>query len=176
MPHSIEILLDSDTESTIRDQWHILEESGLPNSGQIRGGTVRPHCTLLAATAISSGADGALATTAQRLPFSVRIGGALVFPSGNRFILARSVLPSTELLSVHATMFRLAGDHVDGPAQHGAPGEWTPHITLGRRLTAQQVATALDVLSWARIDGRASSLRRWDSDEKTENIVPGRAC
>ncbi|MGB6039057.1 MAG: 2'-5' RNA ligase family protein [Gordonia sp. (in: high G+C Gram-positive bacteria)] len=176
MPHSIEILLDSDTDAAIRDQWHTLEEAGIPNSGQIRAGTVSPHCTLLVGTTISPAADTAVASTAQRLPFTLSVGGALVFPTKNRFILARSVVPSSELLAVHATMFRLADDHVTGLVQHCAPGQWTPHVTLGRRLTAEQVATALDVLSWSKIDGRAARLRRWDSDEKVEVVAPGRAC
>jgi len=176
MAHSIEILLDSDTDSAIRDQWTALEHAGLPSAGRVRAHTNRPHCTLLAGTAISAAADAVLATTAQRLPFALRVGGAVVFPAGRKFTLARAVVPSTELLSTHATMFRSAGDHVDELAAHCRPGQWSPHVTLGLRLTADQLKAAMDLLTWETLVGRASALRRWDGDAKADVVVAGRAC
>ncbi|ALG86838.1 2'-5' RNA ligase family protein [Gordonia phthalatica] len=176
MAHSIEILPDPDTEAAIRDQWSRLDAAGIPNAGRVRAHTNRPHCTLMAGTSISPAADSALATVAQRLPFALRIGGAVVFPAGRRFTLARAVVPSTELLSTHATVVRLAADHVDELSAHCRRGAWTPHITLGLRLTAEELAAALDLLSWESIVGRATDLRRWDGDAKTDVIIAGRGC
>ncbi|MGB3697547.1 MAG: 2'-5' RNA ligase family protein [Gordonia sp. (in: high G+C Gram-positive bacteria)] len=176
MAHSIEILLDSDTDAAIREQWHTLEAADLPSAGRVRSGTNRPHCTLLAGTSIAGAADPALGVLAQRLPFALTLGGALVFPAGRRFTLVRAVIPSAELLSVHATALRLAGPQVTDLAAHCGVGDWTPHVTLARRLTAEQLVTALQILAWPTIAGRATSLRRWDGDAKTEHVTAGRAC
>ena len=69
-------------------------------------------------------------------------GRPIVFSHGaagahGGFVLARSVLPSTELLGVHATVLRLADDHLDGETDHCRPGQWAPHVTLARRLSAR---------------------------------------
>lgn len=176
MAHSIEILPDPDLESAIRDQWSRLEAAGLPNAGRVRANTNRPHCTLIAGTSISPTADASLATAAQRLPFELRVGGAVVFPAGRNFALARAVVPSTELLSTQATIVRLAGDCVVTPAAHCRPGAWTPHIALGLRLTSAEAAAALDLLSWEPVVGRAADLRRWDGDTRTAVIIAGRSC
>lgn len=176
MAHSIEILPDPDTESLIREQWSRLEAAGIPNAGRVRADTNRPHCTVVAGSSISPAADSALATVAQRLPFGLRVGGAVIFPAGHKFTLARSVVPSSELLAVHATIVRLTADHVDGLPTHCRPAQWTPHITLGLRLTADEVAAALDLLTWEAVVGRATDLRRWDGDAKTDVVVAGRGC
>lgn len=174
MAHSIEILPDSDTESALREQWSRLEAAGLPNAGRVRSATNRPHCTLLAGTAISPAADTALATAAALLPFPIRVGGAVVFPAGRKFTLARALVPSSDLVSAHATVFELAHTDVDGLADHCRPGAWTPHITVALRLTSGELAAALDLLSWETMVGRARCLRRWDGDAKTDVVVPGR--
>lgn len=174
--HSIEILPDSDTDSIIREQWARLEAAGLPNAGRVRASTNRPHCTLLAGSSIAPATDAALTTTAQRLPFPLRIGGAAVFPAGHRFTLARVVVPSSELLAVHATIVRLARAETTGLAAHSLAGQWTPHITLGLRLTAAELTAALELLTWETFDGRAVDLRRWDGDAKTDVVVAGRRC
>ncbi|EGD55954.1 2'-5' RNA ligase family protein [Gordonia neofelifaecis] len=176
MAHSIEILLDSDTEAVVRAQWDALEAAGLPSAGRVRARTNRPHCTLLAGTAVSPAVDAALVTTSQRLPFEFRVGGAVVFAAGRKYTLARAVVPSSELLAVHATVARLTGEDVTDLPAHCLPGQWTPHVTLGLRLTGDELAVALQLLSWPTVVGQASALRRWDGDAKTDVVFPGRAC
>ncbi|AUH68834.1 MULTISPECIES: 2'-5' RNA ligase family protein [Gordonia] len=176
MAHSIEILPDPETEAAVRAQWDALEAAGLPSAGRVRARTNRPHCTLLAGTAISPAADSALASTAQRLPFEFRVGGAVVFAAGRKYTLARAVVPSSELLTVHATIVRLTRERVTELAQHSLPGQWTPHVTLGLRLTADELAAALQLLSWPTVVGRASAIRRWDGDAKVDVVIPGRGC
>ncbi len=142
----------------------------------------RPHITLVAAKAVDPAALGALAPVAQRLPITVRLGAPIVFSHGaagahGGFVLARSVLPSSELLGVHATVLRLSGDHLDGETDHSRPGHWAPHVTLARRLSLEQLATALQLVS----DGAdrlvvVAGIRRWNGEAKTESVLPGRAC
>ncbi|GAB04626.1 2'-5' RNA ligase [Gordonia amarae] len=174
MAHSLELLVDDALDGIIRAQWRTLAEAGLPSRANVAAPTNRPHVTLVAAPSISSSVDAALVPLAMRLPVPVRLGGLVVFGGHNRFVLARLVVASSELLSIHAATLRLAA--VDDPFAHGLPGEWTPHITLARRMTAEQVGTALALLPSAEPHGSASAIRRWDGDAHTEHVLPGRDC
>ncbi|WAC55744.1 2'-5' RNA ligase family protein [Gordonia sp. SL306] len=186
MVHSLELLLDEASDQYIRDEWHTLDSAGLPNQSTIRSGTNRPHVTLAAAKHIAGSADAALTPVSLRLPFTAVIGAPILFAQGSRITLARLVVPSTELLSVHAQTIRLVADHLGdggagdiGPAMmpHSAPGRWTPHVTLARRLDPEQLTRALAALDpRATIDGSFVGLRHWDGDAKIEHVVGGRAC
>ncbi len=174
MAHSLELLVDDALDGIIRAQWRTLAEAGLPSRANVAAPTNRPHVTLVAAPSISSSVDAALVPLAMRLPVPVRLGGLVVFGGHNRFVLARLVVASAEGLLIHAATLRLAA--VDDPFAHGLPGEWTPHITLARRMTAEQVGTALALLPSAEPHGSASAIRRWDGDAHTEHVLPGRDC
>ncbi|MGV9710055.1 2'-5' RNA ligase family protein [Gordonia sp. NPDC003424] len=180
MVHSLELLLDDDADQRVRGQWARLADAGLPHQGTIRSGTNRPHATLLVAEFIGDSVHGALTPVSMRLPVPVRLGAPVLFGQGSRVTLARLVVPSTDLLSVHAQIARLAAAHLgDEPhlMPHSAPGQWTPHVTLARRLTPGQLAEALAVLDLrAEITGTFSALRHWNGDDKTEHIVAGRQC
>ena len=50
-----------------------------------------------------------------------------------------------------------------------AAGRWTPHVTLARRLTADQVGAALTVLGAVpTLSGQLVRARRWDITSKQE--------
>ncbi|MFT4087555.1 MAG: 2'-5' RNA ligase family protein [Gordonia sp. (in: high G+C Gram-positive bacteria)] len=176
MPHSIELLPAADGDAALRAQWSRLAEARLPTAGKISADTNRPHCTLLAGTEIDPAADAALAAVAMRLPAPVVIGAPTVFAQHAGYTLVRIVTPGAELLGVHAQTARVAGEFVTGLSSTSAPGHWTPHFTLARRMTADQIAAALDLLDWAPIDTAVTALRRWNGDEKTDVVIPGRDC
>ncbi|MFT3899856.1 MAG: 2'-5' RNA ligase family protein [Gordonia sp. (in: high G+C Gram-positive bacteria)] len=178
MVHSLELVFDDAAAAAVVAEVNRLSAAGLraPHTDQ------RPHITLVAARAIGPSALTALAPVSQRLPATVRLGAPIVFSPGaagshGGFVLARAVVPSTELLGIHATVLRLAGEHIDGDVDHCRPGAWTPHVTLARRLTAEQVGAAVDVLADAGdFEAVAAGIRRWDGDTKAETVLPGRAC
>ncbi|MDL9938181.1 2'-5' RNA ligase family protein [Gordonia sp. ABSL1-1] len=187
MADSLELLLDTATESLLSGQWSALDEAGLPSARQVRSSTNRPHVTLLAAAHIRPGADATLSPVAQRLPLRAILGAPLVFGAGTHHTLARLVVPSTELLSIHATVWRLSSPFVGTddsgaptlPFGHTAPGAWTPHITIARRMTATQVGAALEVLAHAPTGDHEftfTALRRWDGRARTDHILAGWAC
>lgn len=188
MAHSVELLLDETSDQQIRRQWQLLHDAGLPSQTTVRSATKRPHVTLLAAHRIDPAVDNALAGVAVRLPFGVTIGAPIVFGTGTTRSLARLVVPSSELLSVHAQVIRLGTDHAFGPDDrpglfaHCSPGKWTPHVTLARRIPVDRIGAALEIVGdpstapASSIDARVVGLRRWDSDAKTDNIIAGRAC
>ncbi len=179
MAHSIELLLDPDSDHAIRAQWQALTEAGLPSQSHVKSPTNRPHITLLAAQRISAGVDGVLRELGERLPFDAVIGAPLVF-GGSKLSLARLIVPSADLLAVHAEVYRLALPYVTGdPYPHCAPGHWTPHATLGRRFNTEQIGPALAAVQGAGLPNggdlaaRITGMRRWDSDQRVDQILIG---
>jgi 2'-5' RNA ligase len=113
--------------------------------------------------------DPVLARAAEPLPLPVVIGGLLVF-ARRRSVLALSVVPSSALLAaqqrVHDALVDCEPLNRHGGGDHLAPGRWTPHVTLARGLTAEQVARAVEALG--RVDDLEATfvaLRRWDGVE-----------
>lgn len=180
MAHSVELLLDPRSEAVVRSQWQALADAGLPSQLRVTSPTNRPHVTLIAATRIGPAVDAALRTLADRLPLDAVIGAALVFgaqsSAGTRHTLARLVVPSAELLALHAEVYRLALPHVTGePYPHCRPGHWTPHVTLGRRIAEAEIGPALAVVDDGAgdISAQPAGLRRWDGDERTDHVLVG---
>ncbi|MFB2583683.1 2'-5' RNA ligase family protein [Herbiconiux liukaitaii] len=114
------------------------------------------------------------------LPLAVALGAPLLFGAGDRRVLARSVVPSAGLLRLHAAIHSLVGPGDDAP--HTRPGEWTPHVTLARRLRLETLPQALTLLDAAPAgadadsnadegDATATAARHWDSDTATATTL-----
>lgn len=174
MAHSIELLLDPACDAAVRSQWQALADAGLPSQLRVKSATNRPHITLVAAQRISAAADEALRELSSALPLDCVLGAPLVF-GGPRLTLARLVVPSAALLDLHARVHRLTLPHVTGePYPHCRPGHWTPHVTLGRRYTAEEIGPALAVVNGGGdTAARVVGLRRWDSDERVDHLLAG---
>lgn len=171
--HSVELLLDERTEATILDMWRVLGEAGIPSAAAIRSSTNRPHVTLLAAGRIDPAVDGELMELSDRLPIRCVIGAPLVFGTG-RFTLTRMVVASAHLLALHADVYERCLPHLSAePFPHSAPGQWVPHVTLGRRLMSVQVGEALGVreVTVPELVGHVVGLRRWDGDQRAEYLM-----
>ncbi len=120
--------------------------------------------TLAVREAIPDELNSALAAVA-RTPVAVTLGGLLVF-ARRRCVLARALVPSSALLDLHAGLQAvLDGDLATGPCPpYLAPGAWTPHVTLARSLTADQVGAAIAVLGpLTDLTGEGVAARRWDA-------------
>lgn len=173
MAHSVEVLLDDDSDASIRRDWGVLAEAGLPSQLQVKSTTNRPHVTLLAADHINVDVDRLLAELRDRFPVPCVVGAPLVFGRG-RLTLARLIVPSAQLLALHQEVYRRCLPYVSAePFAHSAPGHWTPHATLGRRFTAEQVGEALGVLDGVShdLDARVVGLRRWDGDQRVDEVL-----
>lgn len=171
MAHSIELLFDDATDAAVRAVWDALAAAGLPSQGRVTAPTNRPHVTLTVADVIDPAVDALLAPLADRLPLPCVLGAPLVF-GGGRLTLARLVVPSAELLGLHAEVHRRSLPHLrPGAAAHSAPGRWTPHATLCRRITAAELGEAFRVVGaiTGDIDARAVGLRRWDGTRRVEH-------
>jgi 2'-5' RNA ligase len=155
---SIELTLDAATERAVRAEWQALADAGLSSLAAHTSPSNAPHVTLLVREAVT------LASVPRPGAFAVTLGAVVLFGAGERRVLARSVVPSVELLALHAAVHAAAGPGDDAP--HTAPGEWMPHVTLARRLKVADLERALPLLGDS-IAGTARGLRRWDAASAT---------
>jgi 2'-5' RNA ligase superfamily len=165
MVHSVELVFDPDTEAAIRYIWDELREAGIPSQAPAS----RPHATLTVSERIDPVVDSLLRPLLDRFPFECRIGAPLLF-GRSKAVLARLVVPTSELLDVHAEVYRICLPHQEpAPMPNSAPGHWTAHVTLARRVVPGQLGRALRIGGKpSEIRGCVAGLRRWDGGTKTE--------
>jgi 2'-5' RNA ligase superfamily len=165
MVHSIELLFDRDTEAALRRIWDDLASADIPSHAPAG----RPHVTLVIADGIADDVDALLRPVANQLPLPCTVGAALLLGRTNA-ILARLIVPTAALLDLHAQVHRLSHDHLHpGPGPHIVPGQWTPHVTLARRVSAAALRGALDLAGPPpQIDGSFAGLRRWNGTTRVE--------
>ena len=172
MVHSVEVLFDPDTEAAVRRSWDELSAAGSRSLAAHTAPSNRPHVTLAVADQMDDAVDDALRLALGALPFACTIGAPMVF-TGRALILVRLLVPSAELIDLHATVHRLSLPHMpNGPLPHTDPGQWTPHVTLARRVAPDQLSTALAVDSMSRdIRGSVVGLRHWDGNARVEHLI-----
>ena len=168
MVHSIELVFDHDTEAVIRRIWADLADAGIPSQAPAS----RPHVTLAVAERIDVDVDELLRPVSKRLPLVAAIGAPVLFGRAN-VVFARLVVPTTELLALHAEVHRLCVPHlVPAPMANSLPGQWTAHVTLARRVGGGQLGRALRIAGRpSQIDGRFTGLRRWDGNKRVEHLI-----
>ncbi|MBG6215853.1 2'-5' RNA ligase [Arthrobacter sp. CAN_A6] len=170
MTDSVELLLDPAAHEAVLEDWRALEELDLPNQSRHASSSNSPHLTLLAAARIDAGYDAGLASVMLNLPYALATAGLLLFPTKHRYVLARQVVPSPDIIQLHQRVWSVLVA-VDRPAPNTAPGRWTPHITLARGLSAEQVGQAVAVVARRELPPlNAVAARRWDSGGKV--VVP----
>lgn len=172
MAHSVELIFDDDTDAAVRRIWDDLTGAGIRSQASVQSPSNRPHVTLSVAEQMDDVVDEALRPLLGLLPFSCTIGAPIVFGRGP-FTLVRLVVPSAELLGLHAEVHRVCLPHMSpGPFPHADPGQWTPHVTLARRLAADRLADALSLPRMSR-DRQATvvGLRHWDGNKRVEHPI-----
>jgi hypothetical protein len=199
--HSIELLFDHDTDAALRSIWDALDAAGVPSQNRVTSPTNRPHVTMTVADHIDAAVDAELTALADLLPLPCIVGAPLVFGTRPkltngpesasdsphfvglgavrrppRFTLAHLILPSAQLLDLHRRIHQICTPHMTpGPAPHSAPGNWTAHATLGRRVSAADLGVAFAAVLDLTGERQASftALRRWDGDARVEHVLLG---
>ncbi|HZQ32536.1 MAG TPA: 2'-5' RNA ligase family protein [Mycobacterium sp.] len=168
MVHSIELLFDPDTETAIRRVWQRLSDLSLRSPTQ----TSRPHVTLVVADTIAADVDPLLSALNARLPLSAIVGAPMVF-GHSPLILVRAVVPSTDLLALHAEAWRMCQPYADpAPAPNTAVGQWTPHVTLARRVDPAQLREAFAIRRLSRdVHAEFVGIRHWDGNNRVEHVI-----
>jgi hypothetical protein len=168
MVQSIELVSDRDTEAAIRRTWVDLAAAGIPSQAPAS----RPHVTLAVAERIAPDVDALLLPVAQRLPLGCAVGASLLFGRSNA-VLARLIVPTAELLAVHAEVHRICGPYLTpGPMPNSLPGLWTAHVTLARRVGGAQLGRALRIAGRpSELHGTMAGLRRWDGSKRVQHLL-----
>lgn len=163
--HSIELVFDPDTETVIRGIWADLAAAGAPSQAPAS----RPHVTLAVAERIDPQVDVALGALTAGLPLDCVLGAPILFGRAAP-VLARLIVPTAELLALHAEVHGRCGSHLRPmPLPNCVPGHWTPHVTMARRVGPEQLRRALLIVGErGAITGRFVGLRRWDGNARTE--------
>lgn len=172
MVHSVELLFDPDTDAVIRKSWDDLTEAGVRSQAAHTAPSNRPHVTLAVAESMDESVHDALRPLSGRLPLPCTVGAPMLF--GRRdFTLVRLVVPSAELLSLHAEVLDACLPHMpNGPLPHSDPGQWTPHVTLARRVPAEQLQAALTVPGLGRdLSATFVGIRHWDGNAKRDYVI-----
>lgn len=165
MTQSVELLLDERSEASLRAQWDALAAAGLPSQARQRHPSNRPHVTLAARDRIDPGAEPALRDVVGALPLALGLGAYACF-GRDPFVLVRLVVADRALLDLQAAVTDVLGGE---PGPFFAPGRWTPHVTLARRMLPEEAGRALTVLGAAREqDATVVDARRWDGDARRE--------
>ncbi|ORV87402.1 2'-5' RNA ligase family protein [Mycolicibacterium iranicum] len=173
MVHSVELLFDTDTDAAVRQVWNSLAQNGIRSLAGHTSKTNRPHVTLTVAGEMADGVDGALMPLLSRLPLRCVLGAPMLFGVGRSVTLVRLVVPTAELLDLQNEVNRICLPYMTGgPLPHADPGNWTPHVTLARRVPADQLPAALAVPGVTEdIPASATGLRHWDGNARVEHPI-----
>jgi 2'-5' RNA ligase len=169
MVHSIELLFDGETEAAVRRIWDELADTA------VKTPPGRPHVTLAVADSIAAEVDDLLRPLLDGLPLRCCVGASLLLGRSGA-ILARLIVPTADLLGLHAEVHRVCAGHLlPEPAPNSLPGRWTPHVTLARRVGEPGLSQTLRTAARpVQIDGGFAGLRRWDGDERVEYPISPR--
>jgi hypothetical protein len=165
--YSVELVLDGAADRAVHADWAALQAAGLPSQGRHTGASNRPHLTLALSAAAPEPVRARLAAIAAALPVPATVGAVLVF-GRRQFILSRLLVPDPALLTLQRQVVQALDEPVDRHGTFGA-GAWLPHVTLGRRFTAAQVAAALAVIHATAVPGTLNRLRLWDMSAHEEH-------
>ncbi len=168
MVHSLELVFDDATETAIRALWAELAGAGITAPPS----TARPHVTLAVADRIDPRVGAALTGLVAGLPLACRVGAVLLF-GRDRPVLTRLVVPSVALLQLHAAIGAAAAPWLHpGPRATTAAGRWSPHVTLARRLTADQLGPALRIAAHpVDLRGWFIGVRHWDGGARSATAL-----
>ena len=172
MVQSVELLLDARLESTVRQEWEALVEAGVTRRLRRGGEPAVPHITVGVAASIPAQVEDALQAIDHGVGLELRLGGLLLL-GGRSSVLVRLVVPSAPLLDLQATVWNALRD-CPGVPDTMAPGRWTPHVTLARRVTSSDLSTAVEVLgARTSAEGSVAGMRRWDGNARRAWALDG---
>ena len=163
---SVELLVDAAAEAVLLGEWAALAEAGLPTEQRVEPSpSHRPHVTLWAGRVLPPEVDAGLPALVTGLDLPLLVGSLLAFgPHRGRVVLVHQVVASVALLELQARVAARCGTE---PDSHFAPGRWSPHVTVARRVPVEQLGTVVAALApVADLEAVSWTCRRWDGDTR----------
>lgn len=154
---SLDLTLDPASDALLRAGWTALTDAGITSEGERVSDSHRPHLTALAAAGFRpellelAGRDlGAL------LPMELPVSATVVF-GRSRLVVAHLLSPGA---AVREVIERLRDEA-------GVTEPWVPHLTLSRKVTAEQLAGALHIAAETRpATITIDALRHWNPETR----------
>jgi len=169
---SVEVLLDAHLEALVRREWEALVDAGVSRELRRGGDPAVPHITVGVAASIDAEVEAALREMDHRVGLELRLGGLLLL-GGRSSVLVRVVVPSVPLLDFQTTVWNVLRG-CPGLPDTMAPGRWTPHVTLARRVGSSDLQKAVDLLGGrTSAEGSVAGMRRWDGDARRAWALDG---
>jgi 2'-5' RNA ligase len=166
---SLELLLDPAGERAVRAQWERLAAAGIRSLAAHTAPSNRPHVTLTLVRDLDDDLRDRLAGIAVVLPIGIRLERTVRFGAPGRQVLAWRVTDDGPLRELH----RAIDDAISDPradVPHVAPDDWTPHITLARRVSDDEAARAEALLDPPG-PVRLVALRSWDLERREVRAI-----
>ncbi|MEU9582295.1 2'-5' RNA ligase family protein [Streptomyces werraensis] len=171
---TVELLLDEAAESTVREAWRRLADAGLPSQARHRSPTNSPHLTLAACPELTAPVRWELVEAAAALPLPVRFAGLIRFERPTS-VLAWSLAIDAALAGLHRRVWDAvtSDNRPETLNPLHAPGNWSPHITLGRTrrpgaFTSRRIP---DLLPPPPLSAHLTTLRSFDTETGTLEIL-----
>ena len=141
MAYAVELALDPAAADAVRRVWRELADAGI---GYVAGSGVRPHVTFgIWDTLDFHGADAELMRfAAETGPVRLTLASVGLFP-GAAVFLAPTV--TTDLLGLHASLYRRFARFGMGAWDHYREGTWVPHCSLATDMEPDQLGKALAI-------------------------------
>ncbi|POX56336.1 hypothetical protein C3489_05755 [Streptomyces sp. Ru71] len=174
---TVELLLDEEADLAVREAWRRLAEAGLPSQARLRSPTNCPHLTLASCPELTAPIRWELAEAAAALPMPVRFTGVVRFERPTS-VLAWGLELDPALAGLHRRVWEaVASDsrpRTLNPFHH--PGNWSPHITLGRTQRAGAFADRriLELLPSPPLSARLTTLRSYDTQTGALEVLEPR--
>jgi hypothetical protein len=168
----VELLLDARLDATVRREQEALVDAGVARQLRRGGDPAVPHLTVSVAASIPPDIEEALRAIDHGVGLQLRLGGLMLL-GGRSTVLVRAVVPSVPLLELQAMVWETLRGCPGMPANL-APGAWTPHVTLVRRVGPSDLPTAVDALGGrTSAEGSVAGMRRWDGDARRAWALDG---
>ena len=165
---TVELLGDEELDRAVRAAWRRLNQAGFSSLAQHRHPTNRPHPTLASAGQFPP-PPPPRSPGPRVLPIQVRLGG-LHFFGGRAGVLAWAVDDDGALRELQTRVWS-ALDGAGRQPQH-EPGQWTPHISLARRVPPGQAALAAQAVGAVAASGALAGARSYDNVTRTVTPLP----
>jgi 2'-5' RNA ligase len=160
---TVELVCGAALDGAVRDCWARLYAAGLPSLATHSHPTNRPHLTLATAEEFPPGAWERIAAALTALPIEIR-ADKLVFFGGAQAMAAWRVVADSVLWEVQAAVWSALDGAQRNPLHE--PGRWVPHISVARRVHAEQ-RPVVERVAGAAVRGALVAGRSYDSVSRT---------
>ncbi len=154
---AIELFFDPATDRAVREVWAALERAEIGSLATFTHGRHHPHLTLAVTDGLTRVITERLVAELPARP-EIWLDAAGCFP-GRGGVVFLAVRATPELLTYHQALHSILDEHDLPQVDQLRPGRFFPHCTVAKRLAADRIGTAVNVVrDLLPINGSAASI------------------